>query len=328
MAWLASLASAGIGASSGKAGNDANSKGNKQAAAEREKYYEEAKSNYKPYADSGLAAQDVVNQLLGLEGYRTPADRALREHLGAKPVLGDAGRVKKSADGLEGLIEQSEGASTLGDSLGGVTKWYKKKRNKRGVQQAANVAAKEAEYQTAIKSWDAKTKDLTAQRDLELQGYDQNAVTKSILERTPGYQFRYSLGETAANNSLAGRNMSQGGAAQKELTRYGQDYGSREYQNALANYGAAAGKGFDANAALANMASGEGTNLANLAISRGANNADYYSTLNNAGQSALSNYYTQRNRSSYQNKPVFDTNSPTSNSGYKPGQTLDEENYN
>lgn len=289
MAWLASLAG---GALSGAGQKEAGNKANKQASAERSKYYDEAKKAYAPYAGSGISAQQVLNQLLGLEGYRTKEETAYSDYLKTAPSGVDLSQF--NAKGLEGLFDKQEKYSTMGDLFGGVTKYYTKKNSKKAARAEAAAASNRA-------AWQAKANKLKAASEASLSNYDQKTAVQGILERTPGYQFRYGLGETAVNNNLAGRNMSQSGAALKELTRYGQDYGSKEYQNALANYGAAANKGFDANTALANMAVGQGSNLASLALNKGNINADYYSTLNNAAQSGLSNYMIERNRSSYGN---------------------------
>jgi hypothetical protein len=52
----------------------------------------------------------------------------------------------------------------------------------------------------------------------------------------PGYQFRLDQGQKALEHGAAARGGVLGGAQQKALTRYGQDYGSNEYQNAWSRY--------------------------------------------------------------------------------------------
>lgn len=305
MAWLASLAG---GALSGAGQKQAGSKANKNAAAERSKYYEEAKGAYSPYVGSGLASQQVLNQLLGLEGYRTKEETAYSDYLKTAPAGIDLSQFKSK--GISGLLDKQEKYSTMGDLFGGVTKYYKKKNSKKAAKAEAAAAASRA-------AWQAKANELKTASEASLANYDQKKAVQDILERTPGYQFRRSLGEQTVNNNLAGKNMTQSGAALKELTRYGQDYGSREYQNALANYGTAANKGFDANTALANMAVGQGSNLSNLALNQGNVNADYYSTLNNAAQAGLSNYLTERNRSSYDTGNSWTSGNTGSNVDYE-----------
>lgn len=292
MAWLAPVASSLIGTGTGVAGRNSNKKGNKRAQSAIDKSYEDAKRGYQPYAGSGAAAQQMLNKLLGLEGYRTTQETAYSDYLKTAPEGVDLSRYNKK--GFEGFLDSQERISTIGDTIGGVKKYFNDKNKKKQKRAAQATATNQA-------SWQAKADELKAASEASLANYDQEAVVKGIVESTPGYHFRYGLGETAVNNSLSGRNMTQSGLAGKEMLRYGQDYASKEYQNALSNYGAAAGRGFDANSALANLASGQGTNLSNLAIRGGQNDADYYSTLNNAAQSGIANYYAQRNRSSYQN---------------------------
>ena len=48
-------------------------------------------------------------------------------------------------------------------------------------------------------------------------------------QQDPGYQFRLSEGQKAINAAGSARGNAMGGAAMKELTRYGQDFASSEY---------------------------------------------------------------------------------------------------
>ena len=52
----------------------------------------------------------------------------------------------------------------------------------------------------------------------------------------PGYAFRLSEGQKALERSAAARGGLISGSALKAATRYGQDYGSQEYQNAFNRY--------------------------------------------------------------------------------------------
>lgn len=79
----------------------------------------------------------------------------------------------------------------------------------------------------------------------------------------PGYAFRFKEGERAVNNSMAARGLGISGAGLKAATKYGQDMGSQEYQNAYnrfqtnrANQGQVYGNAF-------NQAQVERTNLLN-----------------------------------------------------------------
>jgi len=56
------------------------------------------------------------------------------------------------------------------------------------------------------------------------------------FEADPGYQFRMSEGMKALERSAAARGILQSGGTLKDITRFGQDYASQEYQNAFQRY--------------------------------------------------------------------------------------------
>ena len=56
------------------------------------------------------------------------------------------------------------------------------------------------------------------------------------FQQDPGYGFRLSEGQKALERSAAARAGLQSGSALKAAARFGQDYGSQEYQNAFNRY--------------------------------------------------------------------------------------------
>jgi hypothetical protein len=70
---------------------------------------------------------------------------------------------------------------------------------------------------------------LTAAADYKPFGMDQ-------FKADPGYAFRLSEGQKALERSAAARGGLISGGALKAATRYGQDMGSQEYQNAFNRY--------------------------------------------------------------------------------------------
>jgi hypothetical protein len=70
---------------------------------------------------------------------------------------------------------------------------------------------------------------LTAAADYKPFGMDQ-------YKADPGYAFRLSEGQKALDRQAAARGGLISGAALKAATRYGQDMGSQEYQNAFNRY--------------------------------------------------------------------------------------------
>ena len=130
------------------------------------------------------------------------------------------------------------------------------------------------------------------------------------LQMDPGYAFRLAQGEQAMQSALGSSGMRGSGAALKAATRYGQEAGSQEYQNAYARFmnnraqavqglqnlaagglsaaGTATGLAGSTGANIGNVYGQTGTNLANLYGTTGSNLANLYGT----GGSNLANVYS------------------------------------
>ena len=108
------------------------------------------------------------------------------------------------------------------------------------------------------------------------------APTGVNMQNDPGYQFRMQQGQKALEQSAAARGGALGGGALKDLTQFGQNFGSNEYQNvynrALSGFGANLA-GYQTNlGGLENLAglglSAAGTNVgANLGVGQGITGA-------------------------------------------------------
>jgi hypothetical protein len=150
---------------------------------------------------------------------------------------------------------------------------------------------------------------------------------------SPGYQFRLDEGQKAIERGAAARGNLMGGANQKALTRYGQDYASGEYSNFLTQYyqslapwqsmsglgqstamgNATQGQGYAASVAQNTL---NGTNAANNYLMAGANagaaglinQANAFSGMSNSG---VNNYLAWKN---YNRQPA--TNPASSASSY------------
>jgi hypothetical protein len=92
-------------------------------------------------------------------------------------------------------------------------------------QQAAQLAQARAD----LAPWRASG-ETANNRLMKLMGFDGSDPTAE-LQSTPGYQFRFNEGQKAVDNSAAARGSALSGGALKALTKYGQEYGSNEYQN-------------------------------------------------------------------------------------------------
>jgi len=138
-------------------------------------------------------------------------------------------------------------------------------------------------------------------------GAAPQAGISSNFQTDPGYQFRMSEGVKALERSAAARGLLQSGTALKGITEYGQNVASDEYQNAFQRYLAQreasmepyrflTGVGQAAAAGQASNIGAAGSNLAELAATRGNINAQsaigsanaYGGALNTLAQGAAS----------------------------------------
>lgn len=69
-----------------------------------------------------------------------------------------------------------------------------------------------------------------------LRGRIQAGPGEFEYEKTPGYEFRLEEGQRARERSAAARGNVLGGATQKALTRYGQDYATGDYERQRSNF--------------------------------------------------------------------------------------------
>lgn len=124
----------------------------------------------------------------------------------------------------------------------------------------ANAASEQA--------WKRQQQEMQPWKEKGLQAFGA-LVDGSFFQQDPGYQFRLNEGNKAINAAMSARGGANSGAALKELTRYGQDFASNEYQNAWNRQNAIANYGNQAAMALGNFAGGHSANLQNNAIGFG-----------------------------------------------------------
>lgn len=121
-----------------------------------------------------------------------------------------------------------------------------------------------------------------------LLGFGDATAANQAFNRyrgSSGYDFRLQQGQNALASAYRGRGVSQSGAADKALIKFGQDYGSNEFGRYMGYLGNQQGVGMAAASALA----GVGQNYAN---SVSANNANAANAVSNA---ALVNGANQAN---------------------------------
>lgn len=134
------------------------------------------------------------------------------------------------------------------------------------------------------------------------------------LEMDPGYDFRLSEGEKAMQRMQSAGGTRYGGGALRSAMRYGQDYASNEFSNAvnrrnseLGYLFSLAGFGQQGIATAGQAGAASAANNSNILMQNAANQGAYgmagASAINNAVQGGLQNYYTQQLLSDYNKNP-------------------------
>lgn len=100
-----------------------------------------------------------------------------------------------------------------------------------------------------------------------------NGITQA-LRSTPGYQFQMDEGTRAIESSLAARGLSNSGAAQKALQKFGQGVADQTYGQAVDRLFQAANVGSGAQAQVTSAGSTYATTAGNAAVNKGFANSD------------------------------------------------------
>jgi hypothetical protein len=223
----------------------------------------------------------------------------------------------------------------------------------RGASQAAETQAGAADRTAALQKemFDLQMKGqepfrqagLTGQnRLMELLGLGGNAGAAGYgkygrdfgmadYQADPGYAFRLSEGQQALDRSAAARGGLISGGALKAATRYGQDMGSQEYQNAFNRYqtnrsnqlqplGNLMASGQSAASNQGQAAGNYGTNVGQAYMASGQANAagqlGMGNTINNALGTAASSYQNQMNFNDFLKRNQTPQSGPISMPGY------------
>ena len=127
------------------------------------------------------------------------------------------------------------GTAILGSALLGAASSRSAAKTQAGAaQQAADISQRQYEQtRQDLAPWRAAGEQalnkLIPMSEYQKFGMDQ-------FQQDPGYAFRLSEGQKALDRSAAARGGLISGGALKAATRYGQDMGSQEYQNAFNRY--------------------------------------------------------------------------------------------
>jgi len=165
------------------------------------------------------------------------------------------------------------------------------------------------------------------------EGYGKYAKDFSMADyqADPGYAFRLGEGQKALERSAAARGGLISGGALKAATRYGQDMGSQEYQNAFNRYqtnrsnqlqplGNLMASGQSAASNQGSAAGQYGVNAGNLITQAGqaigAGQLGVGNTINNALGTAASSYQNQQNFNDFLKRYQTPQSGPISMPGY------------
>jgi hypothetical protein len=123
-------------------------------------------------------------------------------------------------------------------------------------------------------------------------------IPEERLRSRPGYQFRLAEGAKTVEAGQAARSGLLTGRAGKELSRYGQDYASAEYDKEVRRLMDVINIGRGSATTGAGAASATGTNISNIITGAGQAQAgiygQQYQSMNNAIQGGIQNYMTYK----------------------------------
>lgn len=238
---VASIGSAALGASaSKKAAKKAAAA--QQAAAEsnnalQTQIYNMNTGNLSPFMTRGNAAGDAYNALLGLGGSARP------QQASTMSAPDYAAYVQSNPD----IMAEWQGGRTGMDMAGyGQYHWNNYGQNEGRALGQPNALSS------------VQTTQPSAQDAFQ------------TYQNSTGYQFRLNQGMNALASNYRARGVSQSGAADKALLKYGQDYGSNEFGNYLGQLSNQQAVGLSA----ANALAGVGTNYAGMVGANNQNAAD------------------------------------------------------
>ena len=192
-----------------------------RATALQKQMFERQMAGQEPYRQAGLAGQNRLMELLGL---RMPAQAG--GGVGAPYMRSDA----ELRNALAGQFTYGPGQAEVGreggmmPTAGGI--------DEAGLSRA--MAAARQGDQNAMNTY--QPPQVAAGGQSADFGKYARDFGMSDFQQDPGYAFRLSEGQKVLDRSAAARGGLISGGALRAATRYGQDMGSQEYQNAFNRY--------------------------------------------------------------------------------------------
>lgn len=307
MAWIAALIGAAGSGVASKQAKDAQSDASKDATAQLNLASLQARKGLGPYSKIGKQAQYDLANLMGISGYGSAEEIQLTNL--KKPTLAQfmPGGLKLSKEGE--MLDKLGKFSGVGLEGFKATRYAKRKDKKAREEYAAKVAVAKAGYKRALKKYESKKADL----ENVVAGQRERGELKTGGERlldSEAVKFRTAEAAKLQDASGSARGDQLSGEAKLRLEEMGQGIASQEFGNEFNRLAALAEGGQQAATYQGNVATGTGSNLANLSLTGGRNEADYYGNLNQALQGTLSNvaYLNKRDNTSTISPTNYSTN--------------------
>jgi hypothetical protein len=297
-----------------------------RAAALQKEMFDRQMAGQEPYRQAGLAGQNRLMELLGL---RMPA-QAGGGGVGAPYMRSDA----ELRNALAGQFTEAPGYITGGGREGSET------YSPGGIDEAglsrAMAAARQGD-QNAMNNYQPPQGAATGQ-SADFGRYARD-FSMADFQQDPGYAFRLSEGQKVLDRSAAARGGLISGGALRAATRYGQDMGSQEYQNAFNRYqtnrsnqlnplGSLMTLGQNAAANQGASMGTYGTNVGNLTMQAGnaigAGQMGFANTLAGGLEKVGSTYRNQMNFTDYLNSQ---RNLPSASPSYMAPQYTNPDQY-
>ena len=204
-----------------------------------------------PWQQSGLAANNQINALLGLGGGQ-PAQ------MGQMAGMGGMGGGDPYAAYVRGNPDLMAEFGRVGGQFGGDMGAYGQFHYGQYGQGEGRQLPNQGQM--------GPTGGVSSQ-DAARSAFDQ-------FRNSTGYQFRLGQGMDAINSGYAGRGTIKSGAAMKGINDYGQGMASAEFGNYMGYLGNQANAGLSAANAQVGVSTSAANNMGNIAMQNGSNQAN------------------------------------------------------
>lgn len=209
-----------------------------QSAAVLRENYDKSAQALAPWQNSGLAANNQINALLGLSVPQAQPGQ----------MAGDWNAyLQQNPDVMQGFQQ-------TGQAFGSPQEYAKWHYQNYGQNEGRQFPGQQTGTQGTT-------------TDAARAAFDQ-------FRNSTGYQFRLGQGMDAVNSGYAGAGTLKSGAALKAINEYGQNFASNEFGNYMGMLGNQQGIGFNAASAQAGVSQNMGNSLANIAMNKGENAAN------------------------------------------------------